>query len=159
MAAPTGDPRSPSRARRWLGAGLAGVLLACGAPPSAGPDASLAPDGGAAPDAGGALAAMSVQALHDALGADGGKGFLLIDVHVPRQGDIPGTDRDIAYTDLDALAAYLGADLDTPAVLYCMSNAMSVAAGRGLVARGYRAIRYLDGGMGAWMAAGYPIDP
>lgn len=26
-----------------------------------------------------------------------------------------------------------------------------------LVARGYRAVRYLDGGMNAWTDAGYPL--
>ncbi len=86
------------------------------------------------------------------------KDFLLINVHVPYAGQIPGTDTNLTYLDVDAIAAYIGADLDTKAVVYCMSNYMSGIAGNALVAKGYRAIRYLDGGMGAWKNAGYPFE-
>lgn len=86
------------------------------------------------------------------------KDFLLINVHVPYDGEIPGTDRHITFEDIDAIAAYLGSDLDMAAVLYCLSNYMSTLAGRELVKRGYRNLRYLDGGMAAWKAAGYPFE-
>ena len=110
-----------------------------------------------APDAGPTLGKISVADLHAIL-TGGTKDFLLINVHEPYQGDIAGTDQDIVYTDTNALAAYIGADLDTRVVVYCMSNYMSGIAGNALVARGYRAIRYLDGGMGAWKNAGYPFQ-
>ncbi len=103
------------------------------------------------------LGSISVEELHQALDS-GQKDFLLINVHVPREGEIPGTDVHIAYTDVDALAGYIG-QKDNPAVLYCKSDAMSVTAGNALVERGYTAIRYLEGGMNAWVAAGYQLDP
>lgn len=85
--------------------------------------------------------------------------LLLINVHVPCEGDIPGTDTDIADTDVPAIAAFIGADLDARVVVYCMTNYMSTIAGEGLVDLGYREVRYLDGGMSAWKTAGHPIDP
>lgn len=145
-------------------------LAACPSPaPDPGPDAAApaadaaaatGEDGSiAAPDAGASLGVIGVAQLSEALSADaGGKDFLLINVHVPFEGDIPQTDKDLAYTDYDGLAAYIGSDLDRKVVVYCMTNYMSGIAGRALVARGYRAIRYLDGGMQAWTAAGHPLE-
>jgi len=121
-------------------------------------DASVPGDAATlAPDAGPTLGSISVADLHTILG-NGTKDFLLIGVHEPYQGDIPGTDQDIVYTDTAALVAYIGSDLDKKVVVYCMSNYMSGIAGNALVARGYRAIRYLDGGMGAWKSAGYTLE-
>jgi rhodanese-related sulfurtransferase len=42
-------------------------------------------------------------------------------------------------------------------VVYCKTNSMSTTAGKALVGQGYRAIRYLDGGMTGWVAAGYSL--
>ncbi|HEY3452476.1 MAG TPA: rhodanese-like domain-containing protein [Myxococcales bacterium] len=137
------------------------------AAPAAGTDASNPAGADAAavepPDAAAAtLGAISVADLWAVLQAtpDGGdKGFLLINVHVPYEGNIPGTDANITYLDPSAIAAYVGADLDRPVVVYCKSNYMSTIAGNDLVARGYRAVRYLDGGMNGWKAAGHTLDP
>ena len=132
-----------------------------GGPTDAGPaDAAAATplDASIPADAGPTLGVISVKDLYDALSDGGTKDFLLINVHTPFAGDIPGTDTDIAYTDPDGLAKYLGPDLDAKVVVYCMSNYMSTIAGNALVAKGYRAVRYLDGGMGAWQAAGYPLN-
>lgn len=101
------------------------------------------------------LGVVSPAALHAELAS---KDFLLINVHVPYDGQIPGTDVHISYLDVDALAERLGAAPGAEAVLYCLTNFMSVRAGEDLVARGYRNLRYLDGGMIAWKAAGYPFD-
>jgi rhodanese-related sulfurtransferase len=87
------------------------------------------------------------------------KDFVMIDVHIPHAGVVPGTDASIAYTDPDAIAAFVGADLDRKVVLTCLGGPMSVTAGDALVARGYRAVRWLQGGMNAWTAAGYALDP
>ncbi|MBI5544643.1 MAG: rhodanese-like domain-containing protein [Deltaproteobacteria bacterium] len=127
------------------------------------PDASAsAPDAAAwmSPHDAGAptLGVISVADLHSVLTANS-KDFLLINVHVPFEGDLPGTDRDLPYSDVDGLAAHLGSDLSVRAVVYCKTNHMSTSAGAALVARGYRAIRYLDGGMNAWVAAGHPLAP
>jgi len=123
------------------------------------PDAAASePADAAAPT----LGAGSVAELWATLQAtpDGGdKGFLLVNVHVPYEGSIPGTDAHLTYLDPDAIAAYVGGDLDRPVVVYCRSNYMSRVAGDALVAWGYRAVRYLDGGMNGWSAAGHPLDP
>ena len=124
---------------------------------SSGADAGADAGTGVETDGGGGAATLgSVTAaeLHAELES---KDFLLIDVHTPYARVIPGTDARIAYTDVDALAAYIGADLDRKAVLTCMSGYMSDVAGSALAARGYRAIRQLEGGMEAWTAAGYPL--
>lgn len=131
-----------------------------GSPPDAVPadaaeEATTAEDSSTADVAPATLTAISVQELHDALPT---KNFLLINVHVPYEGEVPQTDAKLSYVDPQAIAAYLGADLDAKVVVYCKSNYMSGIAGNDLVGMGYRGIRYLDGGMSAWTAAGYPLD-
>jgi rhodanese-related sulfurtransferase len=85
------------------------------------------------------------------------KDFLLINVHVPYAGEIAGTDAHIPYTDNDTLRAFIGADTSRSVVLYCLTDHMALLAGDELVEQSYRRIRYLEGGMQAWEAAGLPI--
>lgn len=126
--------------------GVAPGLVACGDD-----------DGHDQPDAGPAvLHHVGAAELHGWLEA---KDFLLINVHVPNAGEITGTDTHIVYSDTDALAAYIGSDLDAKVVLYCLTDGMTSVAGPALVERGYRQIYVLDGGMNAWTAAGYTLDP
>ena len=80
-------------------------------------------------------------------------------MHVPDAGQIPGTDVHIPYTDTAALMAYIGDDRSRPALVYCLTDHMALIAGNALVAEGYRHITYLEGGMRAWEAAGYPLEP
>lgn len=118
--------------------------------------------GGASVDAGPdqlAPAVLGVVSVAELVAELPGKGFRLINVHIPYEGNIPGTDVGISYLDVPAIAAYLGPNLDEEVVVYCMTNYMSTIAGEGLVDLGYRQVRYLDGGMLAWKAAGQPIDP
>jgi rhodanese-related sulfurtransferase len=82
--------------------------------------------------------------------------FALINVHIPYAGEIVGTDASIPYTDVDAIEAFLGHQLDARVVLYCLTGPMSVAAGDELVSRGYCAVFDLEGGLTAWENAGYP---
>ena len=84
--------------------------------------------------------------------------FLLINVHVPYAGQVPGTDTHISYQDLDGLAGYIGTDLETRVVVYCLTNFMALIAGEDLLARGYRAVYYLDGGMRGWEGAGFGLE-
>lgn len=118
--------------------------------------------GGSSIDAGPdqlAPAVLGVVSVAELVAELPGKGFRLINVHIPYEGNIPGTDVGISYLDVPAIAAYLGPNLDEEVVVYCMTNYMSTIAGEGLVDLGYRQVRYLDGGMVAWKAAGQPIDP
>jgi rhodanese-related sulfurtransferase len=101
------------------------------------------------------LGEMSPQDLHAALATN--QDLLLIDVHYPNAGSIPGTDARIAYNDVPSLVAFIGSDLDKKVVLTCLSGHMSKTAGDALAARGYRNISELTGGMNAWIAAGYTL--
>ena len=82
---------------------------------------------------------------------------IVINVHIPYAGDIPGTDTSIPYNNVDAIEAYLNHDHCADVVLICLSGGMSQTAGNELVKRGYLRVRDLNGGMQAWQAAGYPL--
>ena len=86
------------------------------------------------------------------------KDFLLINVHVPYAGEIPGTDVHIPYTDTDALIDTIGAE-GTKVVLYCKTGPMSATAAANLKDRGYCNLYDLPKGMNGWESAGYPLDP
>ena len=100
------------------------------------------------------LDAMTPVDLNTALGS---KDFLLINVHVPFEGEIAGTDAHVPYTDIPGLLSVVGADQGQSVVVYCKTSAMALIAGQALVDQGYCAVRYLEGGMTAWEAAGYPL--
>jgi rhodanese-related sulfurtransferase len=82
---------------------------------------------------------------------------IVINVHIPYAGDIPGTDVDIPYNNVDAIETYLNHDHCADLLLVCESGGMSLSAGNELIKRGYLRVRDLNGGMAAWVAAGYPL--
>lgn len=102
------------------------------------------------------LQRLSPADLHALLQTDAAK---IIDVHTPYAGALPGTAAHIVYTDVDAIEAFLGHDRCAEVVLTCLGGPMSKSAGDALVARGYLRVRDLLGGMSAWSAAGYPLEP
>lgn len=87
------------------------------------------------------------------------KDFELINVHVPRAGEIMGTDAHISYDDVAAIEAHLQSNRAAKTVLYCRSGSMSLEAAMLLVGKGYCRIHDLPGGMNAWTNAGFPLDP
>lgn len=105
--------------------------------------------------AGGSYGELSPGALSGALAA---KDFTLINVHVPYEGEIAGTDAFIPYDRIGEETARLPGDRAAAIVLYCRTGRMSAEAATTLVRLGYRNVRHLAGGMEAWQAQGYPIQ-
>ena len=79
----------------------------------------------------------------------------MINVHVPYEGEIEGTDLFLQYDRIDA--ASLPPDRDTPLVVYCRSGSMSAEAVVTLAGLGYTNIVELAGGMNAWRESGRQI--
>lgn len=82
-----------------------------------------------------------------------------INVHVPDEGSIAGTELSIPFDQVEELAGELPADRSTPLAVYCMSGRMSAVAVETLSELGYAHVVELDGGMVAWQATGRPVLP
>lgn len=81
---------------------------------------------------------------------------LVINVHVPYEGEIEGTEEFIPFDQISGNPK-LPTDRSTPLLLYCRSGRMSQQAGDALVAAGYTNVAQLAGGMQAWEADGRPL--
>jgi rhodanese-related sulfurtransferase len=141
--------------RIWLSglllAGLALLLVACGAG-SAAPGDAVDTAGGYAKNADG-YADITAQQLADLLET---KDVTLVNVHIPYEGEIPQTNLFIPF---DEIADHLDQlpDKEAPIVLYCRSGSMSTAAAQELASQGYTNVLEVDGGLNAWKAAGHEL--
>jgi len=81
-----------------------------------------------------------------------------INVHVPDEGSIAGTDLTIAF-DQVATSTELPEDRATPLAVYCKSDNMSGDAVKDLAALGYTDVVELEGGFDGWVEAGRPLEP
>lgn len=86
-----------------------------------------------------------------------GKTFPLINVHVPYEGEIEGTDLFIPFDQVEQQRGALPSDTGARIVLYCRTGRMSATAAETLVRLGYTDVWNLAGGMVAWEQAGYPL--
>jgi rhodanese-related sulfurtransferase len=82
------------------------------------------------------------------------KDFTLINVHIPYQGEIAGTDLLIPFNTIDRDRNQLPDDKDAKMVVYCMMGPMGRIAAQKLVSMGYRQVIHLQGGMMAWQNVG-----
>jgi rhodanese-related sulfurtransferase len=128
---------------RFTAAAVIGVLsvVACGRAKSA---ASA-----------GAYTNITARQLHDMMPA---KDFVLVNVHVPYEGDLPGTDLSIPFDRVAEQLDRLPADKAARIVLYCRSGRMSETASSTLASLGYTSVFNVAGGMQAWSAAGYSLE-
>lgn len=78
---------------------------------------------------------------------------VVVNVHVPYEGEIEGTD---AFIPFDRIVGHADLPEDRRArlVLYCQSGNMSEQAGKALLAAGYQNVSHLDGGMNSWQSDG-----
>jgi rhodanese-related sulfurtransferase len=129
------------------------AILMGGCADGAPPQADGAP-GGAPVQASAGYGEMSVAELQ---GRMEGKDFPLINVHVPFEGDLPGTDDSIPFDQITAHLDRLPADKDATIVLYCRTGRMSMEAAEVLAGLGYTSVYNLTGGFLEWTAAGFPM--
>jgi len=87
------------------------------------------------------------------------KDFLLVNTHIPFEGDLPDTDLSIPYNKIEENLQSLPADKNAKIVLYCRSDRMSREAAEELSKLGYTNLYNLVGGFTAWKEAGYPMAP
>lgn len=136
------------------------LASACGSAdaPEAGDDAPSGSEGiGVEREVeGGSYSRISAEELN---GMKEDENVVLVNTHIPFEGDIPGTDLSIPYDEVGANLDELPEDGDTKVVLYCMTGPMSTEAAEVLVGRGYdNVVLELDGGMEAWRGAGFPLE-
>jgi rhodanese-related sulfurtransferase len=131
------------------------ALVACGsqgAEPITGVDLTsqtqtVSVDGGAYTDVSAAGLAFMLE----------NKDFPLINVHIPYEGEIEGTDDFVPFNEIEANPDKFPVDKDARIVVYCRSGSMSAQAASTLVKLGYTDVWNLDGGMIAWQNSGRPL--
>jgi len=84
--------------------------------------------------------------------------FPLINVHIPFEGDLPGTDLSIPYNEIEEHLDLLPTDRNETVFLYCRSGGMSAMAAEVLVGHGYTNVYHLRDGFNEWSARGLPME-
>ncbi len=80
---------------------------------------------------------------------------VVINVHVPYDGELEGTDLFMPFDKIDP--ASLPTDQATPLLVYCRSGSMSAQAVVTLTRLGYTNITELAGGINEWRASGRTV--
>jgi rhodanese-related sulfurtransferase len=82
----------------------------------------------------------------------------LLDVHIPQQQHIKGTDLFIPYNNIENYQAQLPVDKNTPIYIYCEGGPMGNSAARTLNELGYSNLYNLKGGAQAWRSHGFEFE-
>ncbi len=85
------------------------------------------------------------------------KDFLFVNVHIPYEGEISGTELFIPYDEVEQNLSRFPEDRGAKIVVYCRSGSMSAIAAKTLVKSGFTNIWNLDGGMIEWERQGYEL--
>lgn len=131
------------------------VLLGVGAACRSGDDQKLPAKGSAATPA---QTPVAFARLDPAAFAERmqNKDAMVINVHVPYEGEIDQTDAFIPY-DRIVGDPRLPKDKNSEILLYCRSGRMSEQAAAALIQAGYTNVADLKGGMNGWEAAARPL--
>jgi len=86
----------------------------------------------------------------------GSRDAYVVNVHVPDEGTIDGTDAAIPF-DRIVGDSRLPADRDARILLYCKTDRMSREAAVDLMNDGYTNVVFLEGGMDAWERTGRAV--
>ncbi len=82
----------------------------------------------------------------------------LLDVHVPEQRHIPGTDALIPFDKISLNLDKLPKDKNAKIAVYCRSGRMSAIASEELARLGYTKVYNLVGGVNEWKLKGYALE-
>ncbi len=104
---------------------------------------------------GGSYRVVTVQELQSKLET---KDFLMVNVHIPWEGDIPQTDLRLPYDQIEQSLEQLPEDRDAKILVYCLTSGMAKKAVATLVSQGYTDVWMLDGGATAWSEAQLPLN-
>jgi rhodanese-related sulfurtransferase len=85
------------------------------------------------------------------------KDFLLINTHIPYEGEIEQTDLFLPYDQAAEQLDQLPPEKDAKIVVYCRSDRMSRISVEEWAKAGYTNLYNLDGGFVAWEDAGYEL--
>src|SRR3989344_5895529 len=99
---------------------------------------------------------VTVDELHEQLK---NKDFILVDVHIPEQKHINGTDAFIPYDEIENQLENVPKDKDAKIVLYCRTGRMSEIAAEKLAENGYTNVYNVVGGVVEWIKRGYDKQP
>jgi rhodanese-related sulfurtransferase len=86
------------------------------------------------------------------------KDFILINTHIPYEGEIPGTDLLIPYNEIERNKSKLPKDKAARLVVYCKAGPMGDVAARKLVQMGYTHVIHFKAGMNGWEKAGRSLQ-
>lgn len=85
------------------------------------------------------------------------KDFVLVNTHIPYEGEIPGTDLLIPFNQVDRYVDRLPADKSGAIVVYCKAGPMGDVAAERLIDLGYTNVIHFKSGMNGWERAGKPL--